>query len=245
MVRRIVPALAAMAFAALVLAGCATPAPGAGASDEPTPADPAGQTVPEGTGDLDVDAAWLHGGSMIAVVTYGSSACLPGVDDVVLDEGVLVVSLTPPTGDACTEDLVPQALAVGAPEGVDPGDGLEVQVLLADQIGTATLAPYAGGSVEDYAPSAGWAGDEHVAILTWGSSSCAPTVESSTVVSPTEVVVTFATPRADQVCTMDMAPRVAVATLDGDVSRDATLTLGGMAVGSPGDDTPGAALPIG
>lgn len=244
MVRRIVPALAATALAVLVLAGCATPAPGAGASDAPTPADPAGQTVPEGTGDLDVDAAWLHGGSMIAVVTYGSSTCLPGVDDAVLDEGVLVVSLTPPTGDACTDDLVPRALAVGAPEGIDPSAGLEVQVLLSDQIGTATLAPYAGEPAEEYAPSAGWAGAEHIAILTWGSSSCAPSVESTTVVSPTEVAVTFATPRADQVCTMDMAPRVAVATVDGEVSRDATLTLGGLSLGSPGD-APASAIPIG
>ncbi len=243
MTRRLLPALAALALAGVALTGCAT-----GEAQGPDGApDPGGQTMPEGSDVVEVDAAWLAGGSMIAVVTYGSSTpgCQPTLDGSVLDEGVLVVSLAAGAESACDGDLVPQALLVETPAGVDPADGLDVQVSVSDTYADATLAPFAGGPAEDYAPSAGWAGDEHVAILTWGSSSCAPSIEKTTVVSPTEIVVTFATPRADQVCTMDMAPRVAVATLDGEVSRDATVTLGGIAGGPAGDETPGAPLPIG
>ena len=242
MARRLAPALGAAALA-LALAGCATAtAPGAG---ETTPADPAGQTKPQGSAPLEADAAWLHGGSMIAVITYGSSSCRPGVEDAVLDDGVLVVTLVQPGDGPCTDDLVPQALAVAAPGGVEPADGLDVQVLLGDDVADVALAPYTGGAVEEYTPSAGWAGDDKIAILTWGSSSCAPAIESTTVVSPTEVAVTFAAARADQVCTMDMAPRVVVAVTEGEVSRDATVTLGGLSGGAPGDREVGAPIPIG
>lgn len=244
MTRRLLPALAALALAGLALAGCAT---GDVEESAPPAGDPAGQTMPEGSGDVEVDAAWLAGGSMIAVITYGSSTpgCQPTLDGSVLDDGVLVVSLVPAEESVCDGDLVPRGILVETPSGIDPADGLAVQVSVSDTFAEATLAPYAGGEAEDYAPSAGWAGDDRIAILTWGSSSCAPAVEKTTVVSPTEVAVTFATPRADQVCTMDMAPRVAVATVTGEVSRDATLSLGGITTGSPGDDAPGAAIPIG
>lgn len=69
----------------------------------------------------------------------------------------------------------------------------------------------AGGST-DYLPSAGWTGaDGQFVILSWGSSSCAPLIETVAATTPTEVLVTFAEPAEDQVCTMDMAPRAALA----------------------------------
>jgi len=245
MVRRLVPALAAAVLALGALSGCATSVPPAESPSE----DPGGAagTVPEGSADVEVDAAWLAGGSIIAIVTYGSSTpdCAPRLDDAVLDAGVLVVTLAEQSENVCDGDLVPRGLLVGTPDGVEPAEGLDVQVVWNDRYTDVELAPYTAGPVDEYQPSAGWAGDEHIAILTWGSSSCAPSVESTTVVSPTEIAVTFASPPADQVCTMDMAPRVAIATVDGEVSREATLSLGGLTLGDPGERDPGASIPIG
>jgi hypothetical protein len=240
MTRRLLSSLVAVAVAALALAGCAT---GSTLGPGAAPTDPGSSELTAPSGDFPVDAAWLAGGSMIALVTYGSSTptCQPRLDGAVLDDGVLVVSLLEPEETSCDADLGPRSLLVGLPAGVDPAEGLDVQVNMGDAFAETALAAYQGGAAEEYQPSAGWAGDEHIAILTWGSSSCAPSIESTTVVSQTEVAVAFTTPAADQVCTMDMAPRVAIATIDGDVSRDATLTLGGVGA-APGGD---ASLPIG
>ena len=63
--------------------------------------------------------------------------------------------------------------------------------------------------------------------MTWGSSTCPPMIESVEPTGPTEVTVTFATPPADQVCTMDMAPRGTLATvsgLEGEADIDLVLT---------------------
>jgi hypothetical protein len=229
--RRHLPALAGLALAGLALAGCATggvnyPAGGPGGNE------------------LDVDAAWLAGGSMIVVVTYGSSSCAPLLDGAVLDGGALVVSLkeNPDSAKACTDDLAPQPLLVGTPAGVDPAKELEIQVTLGDSLGDTDLDGYTGGAVEEYTPSAAWVDDGLLAILTWGSSSCAPVVQSATAETPDTVAVSFVTPAADQVCTMDMAPRVVVTSVEGEVSDDATLSLGPL--GASPDGAGGGAIPI-
>ena len=81
----------------------------------------------------------------------------------------------------------------------------------------------------DYLPSAGWTDtDGQFVLLTWGSSSCAPVISEVAASGPAEVTVTFETPAADQVCTMDMAPRAAVAVVDGlEEDSDVTLVLAG------------------
>src|SRR5690606_34524378 len=83
----------------------------------------------------------------------------------------------------------------------------------------------AGGGETDYAPSAGWTGEDgQFVILTWGSSSCAPMAETVTASGPAEVTVIFATPPTDQVCTMDMAPRALITAVDGlDADDDAEV----------------------
>lgn len=228
MLRRSVSAFAGVAFtgvalAALALTGCATGGVDAG------PGGP-GAGDQAGTEGAAIGAAWLAGGSLIAVVTEGSSTCRPFVEDAVLDEGVLVVSLTETTGEdqACTADLVKRGTVIGVPEGVEPGTGIDIQVTVDGVFGETRLEGYAGGgSADEYTTSAGWVDDRTLALLTWGSSSCAPVVESATVESPTSVAVSFVDPPADQVCTMDMAPRVAVVSLDGEVDRDATISLSG------------------
>ena len=72
MTRRITTASALLLLGALALSGCAsTP----GASSSPTP-------TASATGEeIEVDAAWLDGGSMIGLVTQGSSTCVPAAGE--------------------------------------------------------------------------------------------------------------------------------------------------------------------
>ncbi|WP_127818687.1 hypothetical protein [Microbacterium sp. CPCC 204701] len=202
-------------LAAGILTGCATPA-GSG----PSPSATTDDSMP----DSDVSAAWLDNGRMVGVVTLGSSTCVPTAGDVAFADGVLQVELVEPQqATACTHDLVPRATIVALPEGVDPTQELEIRVTGEGYQGDTDLDGVAGldpSSETDYLPSAGWADDGQLVILSWGSSSCAPTLESAEVTSPTEVTVTFAALPADQVCTMDMAPRGAVAQVPDDSALD-------------------------
>jgi hypothetical protein len=198
-------------LAAGALTGCASGQSGA------TPSAPTGTTeTPVET--VDVSAAWLDGGAMIAVILQGGSNCRPFADEVAYDDGVLEVSMMDADG-ACTHDSVPRGLAVALPEGVDAAQDLRVQVRGAgyrgetDLPGAEGLTP--GGGLEGGRPSAGWAGPDTFALLTWGSSSCQPQVESAAPAADGEIAVTFVTPPADQVCTADMAPRVTVVQAPG------------------------------
>src|SRR5690606_6722904 len=72
------------------------------------------------TGD-DMEAAWLDGGRMFAIVTWGSSTCVPTAEGVSADGQTVTVQLN--EGDAdqvCTADLAPRASLAALPDGVDP-----------------------------------------------------------------------------------------------------------------------------
>jgi hypothetical protein len=209
---------------ALLLAGALT-ACATGSGGTPTPAS-------TGTGgdsnEQDVDAAWLDGGRMVGIVTQGSSTCIPSAEEATYEKGVMEVTLVEPEGDtACTADLVPRVTLVGTPEGVDPAKGVEIEVTGDGWHGDTDLdgvPDLATGGETDYLPSAGWTDvDGQFVILTWGSSSCAPAIENTEVTSATEVTVTFVTPPADQVCTMDMAPRGLVTAVNGLEDEDAGI----------------------
>ncbi|MBA8817702.1 hypothetical protein FHX48_002807 [Microbacterium halimionae] len=194
--------------------------------------------IPETTGDagvqVDVNATWLDDGRMIGLWTSGSSSCAPIVSDTVVnDDGVLEVTLDE-DGDPtpCTADMAPQITLLGVPEGVDTAADLEIVVQGQGFFGTEELSGVEGlagpGSETDYAPSAGW-GDTYndFIILTWGSSTCVPMLEESAITGPLEVTVTFADAPADQMCTMDMAPRGTSAFAGGMKSGDAEVVLFG------------------
>jgi len=197
------------------LTACATPGvigPGSG-----TAATPSGSA--NGSAEWEIDAAWLDNGRMIGVVTEGSSTCIPTAGEATYAGGVLEVEFTePPADTACTRDLVPRVTLVGVPEGVDPTQELEVRVTGDGYHGDTDLDGVEGldpSGETDYLPTAGWTDDDgRFVILTWGSSTCVPVVESATAAG-IEVTVTFATPPADQVCTMDMAPRGTLVQVDG------------------------------
>lgn len=198
-------------LAAGALTGCASgqagPTPTGGATGSETPVE-----------IIDVSAAWLDGGAMIGVILERSSSCRPFPDAVTHEEGVLRVSLME-SGSACTTDLTPPGVAVTLPKGVDSAEDLRVEVRgagyegVAELPGVPDLVP--GGGLEGGRPSAGWADAGTFALLTWGSSSCVPQVASAAVTGAEELVVTFVTPPADQVCTADMAPRVTVVEVPG------------------------------
>ena len=205
MKRRILASVVLGSAAALSLTGCLS------GSDAP-----AGQ-------ETDVEAAWLDDGRIIAVVTSGSSTCVPTAESAEINsDGALAVELVEPDADtACTRDLVPRATLVTVPNGVDPSQDLEIWVTSeAGYYGDVTLAGASGlagpGGETDYEPTAGWTQQQgQFVILTWGSSGCVPVVESSEVTGEAEVTVTFQDPPADQVCTADMAPRTSFAFADG------------------------------
>lgn len=225
--RRTLALLALLGAGALAFSGCAsTPAaPGAsGGSDDSST-------------ELEVDAAWLDGGRMVAIVTQGPGTCVPTASSVTLQaDGSVAVTLEDPAGDtACTRDLVPRATGVQLPEGANGDLELELVVTYGDLRGDTDLDAYSGGPVEEYAPSAGWVDDGQFALLTWGSSSCAPMVQDATVAEGKQITVTFSAPPADMVCTADMAPRVTLVAVDDveDNVVDLTLTGGGVEFETP------------
>ncbi|MBB3157170.1 hypothetical protein FHS07_000854 [Microbacterium proteolyticum] len=220
--------LGAGVLTAGALTGCASGAASAPSSSLPSEAATA---VPAG----EVGAAWVDAGRSIAVVTYGSSSCVPTVGgDPQIADGALTVDLVDPSQGPCTRDMAPRATLVGLPAGTDPSADLAVRVTGAADgetlLAGLTDVPTAS---EDLAPSAGWVSSSLVAIVTYGSSSCVPTVESVSA-DGDDVAVQFATPPADQVCTMDFVPRVTLADVgaeagDGPVS----LILSGGNVQAP------------
>jgi hypothetical protein len=140
----------------------------------------------------------------------------------------VTVELTDPDATACTRDYVPRASLVTLPAGVDPTTDLRV-VVTGTYAGEASLAGDAGlagipGGMTEYLPSAGWYDHGGFLVLSWGSSTCAPQLESAEATGTDEVTATFATPPADQVCTADMAPRVTVAEV-ADVKEGADVQV--------------------
>lgn len=184
----------------------------------------AGEAAPgaSAVADLQLDAGWVDGGRMIAVVTEGSSTCVPTAEEATFADGVVSVTFVDPLADAeraCTKDLVPRVTLVGVPKGVDPAQATRVDVTFGNAAGSVELPGAEGlagpGSQTDFMPSAGWLTSGDFALVTWGSSSCAPVVDTMKKTADAEITVTFQTPPADRACTMDMAPRALVGSADG------------------------------
>lgn len=225
--RRLLALPVALVLTAAALAGCASQAASAPSSSP---------TTSGGGGDAEISAAWLDDGRIIGLVTMGSSTCVPAADEATLEaDGSLAVTLVEPDAEtACTADMAPRVTLVEVPEGVDPSQDLAITVTGDGYSGSTDLEGVeglTGGGMTDYLPSAGWTDDEgQFVLLTWGSSSCAPVISEVAATGPAEVTVTFETPPADQVCTMDMAPRATIAVVDG-LEEDSGVSA--ILVGSP------------
>jgi len=221
--RSLVAGLGLALLTAGLLTACATPA---GSGGTPTPA--SSGTDGDSSNEQEVGAAWLDGGRMVGIVTQGSSTCIPTAEEATYENDVMKVTLVEPEADkACTADLVPRVTLVGVPEGVDPAEGVEIEVTGDGWHGDTDLdgvPDLMAGGETDYLPSAGWTDvDGQFVILSWGSSSCAPAIENTEATSDTEVTVTFVTPPENQVCTMDMAPRGLVTAVSGLEDEDAEI----------------------
>lgn len=224
MTSRRTPVFVGLTVAILALAGCASATPGGAPSEDAN----------TGVETLEVSGGWLDGGRLMGIVTQGSSSCVPTASEVVLQaDGSVAVTLADDPAAACTRDFVPRVSTVALPAGVTSDDAVDVVVTYGEASGDLALAAYDGPEVQEYSPSAGWVGDGSIAVLTWGSSSCAPTVDSVVSDDPASVTVTFAELPANQACTMDMAPRVVLAHVDGEVDTDAVLTLTGGDLAEP------------
>jgi hypothetical protein len=240
-VRNAFTALGAGAVMLLALAGCTTAPASPGSSS----------SVPTGgeVSEVEVDATWLDDGRMIGIITYGSSTCIPVVEDAALqDNGTFAVILADPDEDTvCTADMVPRVTLVEALPDMDPAVDLEITVAGDGYTGDTELDAVQGldpsNTASEYAPSAGWIDtDDSFVIVTWGSSTCVPVVESTAVSGAAEVTVTFVDPPADQVCTMDMVPRALITSVSG-LGDDSDGDSGITAV-LVGDDFDNVRVPI-
>lgn len=220
--RRTTAPLTALLAAGFLLAGCATGPGGTVPSSSPAPGALDEPTTPH----AEPGAAWLDGGRMFAVVTYGSSSCVPVVADVSADGQTVQVALEESADEdtVCTADYGPRASVGAVPDSVDPTEDVALVVTSGDAAfeieldGDDALAG-TGDASTDYGPSAGWIDDGVLVLLTWGSSTCPPVVESVEG-SGGAGTITFAEPDAEQVCTMDMAPRATLAGFGDDVDED-------------------------
>lgn len=224
--------------AMLLVVGC-TSTPG---SDTPTNSPPPSADSGDDTdGDDrdDFEGVLLDDGRMFAVVTWGSSTCVPQIDQVAAEGQTVTVSLvevdSEETEKVCTSDLAPRASVGALPEGVDPTQEITLQVSYGDLSDDVDLdgGSFAGtpGTSTEYLPSAGWFEDGGLVLLTWGSSSCAPVLESVEAAGNAGTV-TFVTDE-EQVCTMDMAPRATIIAFGDDTVEDDgpfTLTMVGGAL---------------
>lgn len=228
---RALSSVVALAAASLLAVGCstgpgATPAPTSTADDSPSASN--GATGAPQTGDDhdadDVEVAWLDDGRGIAVITWGSSSCVPSMGDAVADGQRISVELVDGQETACTDDLSPRALFVPVPEGVDVTQEVEVEVRYGSLTEDADLDGLAAAPTGESGQksSAGWFDDSGIALLTWGSSSCPPMPES---VEMTDAGATVTFTQTDRVCTMDFAPRVTVIDLPQERDDDAPFTL--------------------
>lgn len=206
---RVIAALSALAAVALV-AGCTI---GPGATAPESTSDPSSGPNQGASDDHDeVEGALLDDGRMFAVVTWGSSTCVPQVQDVTADGQNLSVTLVDAqeADAACTADMAPRASIGALPEGVDPTADITMTVTYGDltdetDVDGDAAASGVPGSQTEYTPSAGWVDDGVLVLLTWGSSGCPPMVESLEASGATGTV-TFVTDDT-KACTMDMAPR--------------------------------------
>ncbi|WP_091229968.1 hypothetical protein [Microbacterium sp. 3J1] len=226
---RAVAALSALG-AVLLIAGC-TIGPGATSpSSTSLPSSGPGQSSDDSD---DLEGTLLDDGRMFAVVTFGSSTCIPQVDTVTAEGQTVSVTLMDvdaggETEKACTTDLAPRASVGALPEGVDPTKEITLQVTYGDMVddveidGDASLMG-APGSPTEYLPSAGWLDDGSLVLLTWGSSGCPPVVDTLEGSGNTGTA-TFVTDE-NQACTMDMAPRATILSFGDDEVEDDGFTL--------------------
>lgn len=208
---------------ATVLTGCATAAGSAPAPES---------TVDPNASDTSYAprAAWLDATSFV-LQTWGD-ACAPQIGDLIAGEQSLEIVLVAGEDEVCAAVQTAHGTYLGLPAAFDSSRPVDLTVTDAGGARTElTLPALADGEIipadrmGEQTPAVAWIGDEELAVLTWGSSTCKP--ESGTVeaVSQVEGIIRLQQP-VDGPCTMDLVPQITFVAAEG-VAADASLTLDG------------------
>ncbi|WP_217184295.1 hypothetical protein [Streptomyces sp. AC495_CC817] len=207
----------AVALAALVT-GCAT-ATSPSAGQAPSSSKISADAAPR--------AAWLDASSFV-IATRSDDGCAPTITDIVAGDQRIDVTLAPGAGEECAAEAASaHGTYLGVPAGLDSSRPMTIAVT--EHGGEASLIELpglAGGEIAPadrmppQLPAAAWIGDDELAVLTWGSSTCVPTAG---VVDGDAIVLDEP---LDGVCTMDLVPRITFVPAEG-VAADAELTLSG------------------
>lgn len=208
---------------ASVLTGCS-----ASAGSSPAPA-------PESTGDpTSADASyapqaeWLD--STAFVLKTWSDACAPQVSDLVAGDQSLEIVLAKNEDEMCAAVQTAHGTYLGLPAGFDSSRPVELTVI--DSAGEETGLTLPGlddgeiipaDRMPEQIPAAAWIGDQELAVLTWGSSTCMPGSGDVEAVSGTEAVVRLHA-HTDTICTRDLVPQITFVPAKG-IAADAVLTL--------------------
>lgn len=179
--------------------------------------------------------AWLDANSFV-LQTWGD-ACAPQIGDLVAGEQSLEIVLVDGSDEVCAAVQTAHGMYVGLPAGFDSSRPVELTVTGTEGEETElTLPGLTAGEIipadrmYDQAPRAAWLDEHELAVLTWGSSTCAPASGALEAISAKEGVVRLE-PSANEVCTMDLVPQITFVPADG-LDEDAELTLEGYV----GDD---------
>ncbi|MCK8469042.1 hypothetical protein M0722_17735 [Microbacterium sp. KSW4-16] len=213
-----------IAAVALSAAACAD-FPGA-----ETPSSTPKQETPDTSDDQQAAAAWVDEGRMFAILTWGSSTCVPLVESATAEGQTLTVDLVnAPEATACSADMAPRVSLGVVPGSIDAAKGVELIVREGEREDRFDLVAVSGtaplGSETALVPTAAWLDDGLVVLVTWGSSTCVPVVESVEVANG-GATVTFSD--EDGPCTRDIVPRATLIAVDGTAAgEEFELTLVG------------------
>ena len=191
----------------------------------------------ESTSDPDVSdatyaprAAWLDATSFV-LKTWGD-ACAPQIGDLVAGEQSLEIVLVDGAGEVCAAVQTAHGVYLGLPAGFDSSRPVELTVTAVGGEKTElTLPALAAGEIipadrmSPQIPAAAWIAAHELAILTWGSSTCAPASGTLQSVSTREGIIRLE-PSSNEVCTMDLVPQLTFVPSEG-VDADVELTLEG------------------
>lgn len=225
---------AALALA-VVLTGCATnltpgssapPAPSANAeTPAPAPVPDESETDDDMFFSTTPSASWVNNGAGIVLLTWGSSSCVPEAADVTADGQNVSVTMAPPAGDFCTADMAPRGTYIAVPDSVKRDQPVTLKSAVdSAELGLEVAPTEVVDMVGMQSPTAAWVGS-NIALVSWGSSSCRPSISGLSEESATSLTATFAAPEG--ACTRDLVPRVTL--LYSEVVRaGASLTLVGL-----------------
>lgn len=206
---------------ASVLTGCST---NAGSSPAPE------STTEQASSDMSYapQAGWLD--STAFVLKSWGDACAPQLGDLIAGDQSLEIVLVSSEDEMCAMVQTAHGTYIGLPAGFDSSRPVELTVVDAAGEKTELTLPGLddGGIIPadrmpEQIPAATWIGDQELALLTWGSSTCMPGSGDVEAVSETEAIVRLHA-HTDTICTRDLVPQITFVPAKG-VAPEAVLML--------------------